>query len=470
MATRDELTEEPTGGPRRPVLPLVAICLGYFMVILDVTVVTVAVPVIGTALHTSVTGLQWVVDGYSMVFAGLLLFCGGLGDKLGSKPVFLAGLLVFTLASAGCGAAPNVWGLILARFIQGVGAALMVPASLALLKSSYPDKAARARAFGVWGAVSGLAAGAGPVVGGVLVAGFGWRSVFLVNIAVGAVAITLTARYVPATRTARSTARPGLDVPAQAAMAVGLTGLTGGLIEAGALHWTHPVVLGAFAVSVTGGLAFVLLERRSAAPMLPLSLFRGRDFTASVVIGVLLNIGFYGLLFLAPLYFQRVHHYSALRTGFALLPLVGVVALSSAVAGRITAHTGPRLPMVVGLTVGAAGLAGWLLAGPHTSYLALVAPMAAAGFGTAFTMPASTAAVMEAVPDSRSGAAAAAFNAARQIGSAFGVAVFGTLVAGNFLGGLHMAVSVGAAGFLTAAVVAALFVRGASDDDRDKQT
>lgn len=468
MATSDQLTEEPKRGTRRSVLPLVAICLGYFMVILDVTVVSVAVPVIGTALHTSVTGLQWVVDGYSVVFAGLLLFCGGLGDKRGGKPVFLAGLVVFTLASAGCGAAPTASGLILARLVQGVGAALMVPASLALLKSAYPDKAARARAFGVWAAVSGLAAGAGPVVGGVLVAGFGWRSVFLVNIAVGAVALALTTRYVPSTHP--RTARPGLDVPAQAALAVGLTCLTGGLIEAGALHWTHPVVLGAFAASLTGGLAFVLLERRSAAPMLPLSLFRNRDFTASVVIGVQLNIGFYGLLFLAPLYFQRVHHYSALRTGFALLPLVGVVALSSAVAGRITARTGPRLPMAAGLTVGAAGLAGWLVAGPQTSYLALVVPMAAAGFGTAFTMPASTAAVMEAVPDSRGGAAAAAFNAARQIGSAIGVAVFGTLVAGDFLGGLHMAVSVGAAGFLTAAVVAALFVRGSSGDDRDTQT
>ncbi|MFE2376058.1 DHA2 family efflux MFS transporter permease subunit [Streptomyces sp. NPDC059398] len=471
MATNDRPADEPAGRARHAALPLVAICLGYFMVILDVTVVSVAVPVIGTALHTSVTGLQWVVDGYSVVFAGLLLFCGGLGDKLGGRSVVLVGLLVFTLASAGCGAAPTASGLILARLVQGIGAALMVPASLALLKSAYPDKAARARAFGVWAAVSGLAAGAGPVVGGVLVAGFGWRSIFLVNIVVGAVALALTVRYVPSThtRTARSAARPGLDVLAQAAMAVGLACLTGGLIEAGALHWTHPVVLGAFAASLAGGLAFVLLERRSIAPMLPLSLFRSRDFSASVAIGVLLNIGFYGLLFLAPLYFQRMHHYSALRTGFALLPLVGVVALSSAVAGRITARTGPRLPMVAGLTAGAAGLAGWLVAGPQTSYPALVAPMAAAGFGTAFTMPASTAAVMETVPDSRGGAAAAAFNAARQLGSAIGVAVFGTLVAGDFLGGLHTAVSVGAAGFVAAAVVAALFVRG-SADGRGTQT
>lgn len=167
-----------------------------------------------------------------------------------------------------------------------------------------------------------------------------------------------------------------------------------------------------------------------------------------------LNTGFYGLLFLAPLYFQQVHHYSALRTGCALLPAVGVVALGSALAGRLTARTGPRLPMVLGLAVGAAGLSGWLLAGPHTLYLVLVAPMVAAGFGTALTMPAATAAVMESAPGDRSGAAAAVFNAARQMGSAIGVALFGTLVAGGLLPGLHTSVVVGAAGFLLAAALA----------------
>lgn len=443
---------------RSPTLPLVALCLGYFMVILDVTVVTVALPAIGTSLHAGVTGLQWVVDGYTVVCAGLLLFCGGLGDRLGGKAVFLSGLLVFTLASAGCALAPTVTVLVVARLVQGLGAALMVPASLALLRTAYPERAARARAFGVWGTVAGLAAGAGPVLGGVLVTGLGWRSVFLLNLPVGLAALLLTVRHVPHSPAGR--ARRGLDLPAQAAAAVALAALATGCIEAGALGWTRPAVLGALAASVCGALAFLVLERRARAPMLPLALFRVRAFSASAVIGVLLNAGFYGLLFLAPLYFQQVHHYSALRTGCALLPAVGVVALGSALAGRLTARTGPRLPMVAGLLVGAAGLLGWLAAGPDTPWAVLAAPMACVGFGTALTMPASTAAVMEAAPGERGGVAAAVFNAARQTGSALGVALFGTLVAPGLVPGLHLSVLIGAAGFLTAAALAARRIPG----------
>ncbi|MGX1854980.1 MFS transporter [Streptomyces sp. NPDC055299] len=451
-------TAPPRTTSRSPTLPLVALCLGYFMVILDVTVVTVALPVIGTSLHAGVTGLQWVVDGYTVVCAGLLLFCGGLGDRLGGKAVFLGGLLVFTLASAGCALAPTVTVLVVARLVQGLGAALMVPASLALLRTAYPERAARARAFGVWGTVAGLAAGAGPVLGGVLVTGLGWRSVFLLNLPVGLAALLLTVRHVPHSPAGR--ARRGLDLPAQAAAAVALAALATGCIEAGALGWTRPAVLGAFAASVCGALAFLVLERRARAPMLPLALFRVRAFSASAVIGVLLNAGFYGLLFLAPLYFQQVHHYSALRTGCALLPAVGVVALGSALAGRLTARTGPRLPMVAGLVVGAAGLLGWLAAGPDTPWAVLAAPMACVGFGTALTMPASTAAVMEATPGERGGVAAAVFNAARQTGSALGVALFGTLVAAGLVPGLHLSVLIGAAGFLIAAALAARRIPG----------
>ncbi|MFG2139999.1 MFS transporter [Streptomyces sp. NPDC048650] len=453
MSTLSALTRKPQVSGRMPVLPLLAVCLGYFMVMLDVTVVTVALPVIGTALDAGVTGLQWVVDGYTLVFAGLLLFGGGLGDRLGSRRVFLAGLTVFTAASAGCAVAPVPGVLVLARLVQGLGAALMVPASLALLRAAYPDQAARARAFGVWGMVAGLGGGAGPVLGGVLVASCGWRSVFLMNLPVGIAAVLLTVRHLPVSPAAAT--RPGLDLPAQAAVTLSLAGLTTGCIEAGALGWTHPGVLAAFLTFAVALAAFIVLERRSRAPMLPLALFRARSFSASAVIGVLLNTGFYGMLFLAPLYFQRVHHYSALHTGIVLVPTVGVTALGSALAGRITARTGPRLPMVTGLLIGAAGLSGWLLAGPNTPYLVLVAPMVAAGLGISLTMPASTAVVMESVPAERGGAAAAVFNAARQIGSALGVALFGTLIAGGLVTGLHTAILIGAAGFLAAAVLAA---------------
>ncbi|WP_411128765.1 MFS transporter [Streptomyces sp. x-19] len=459
MSTINASASAPARTGRASPLPLVAVCLGYFLVILDVTVVTVALPDLGRALGAGMTGLQWAVDGYTLVFAGLLLFCGGLADRRGGRPVFLTGLVVFAAASAGCALAASIPVLVAARLVQGVGAALLVPASLTLLRAAYPEPADRARAFGLWGAVAGLAAGAGPVLGGVLVASFGWRAVFLVNLPAALVAVVLTLRQIP--RSPTTPTRRGLDVPAQTAAAVCVAALAAGCIEAGAPGRPRAVVLGVFVVALLGLAAFVLLERRAPAPMLPLVLFRSRAFTASAVVGVLLNAGFYGLLFLAPLYFQQVHHYSALRTGFALLPAVGLVAVGSAWAGRLTARSGPRPPMVAGLVIGAAGLAGWLCAGPGTPYAVLVAPMAAAGFGTALAVPAATAAVMESVPGERGGAAAAVFNAARQLGSVLGVAVFGTLTTGGLVPGLHGAAVAGATGFLAAALLAARRVPGA---------
>lgn len=433
-------------------LPLVAVCLGYFLVILDVTVVTVAIPVIGTDLRTGLTGLQWVVDGYTLAFAGLLLFCGGLNDRLGGRRVFLTGLAVFTAASAGCGLAPFAGALVGARLVQGAGAALMVPASLALLRNAYPDRGSRARAFGVWGMVAGIAAGAGPVLGGVLVFTVGWRWVFFVNVPFGVLGLLLTTRYVPAPAPAGG--RSGLDVPAQVTGVLGVGGLTWALIEAGARGWASPVVLGGLALFVLALPAFVLLERRSRAPMLPLELFAAVRFSASAVIGVLLNLGFYGLLFVVPLYFQRVQHLSALMTGVAMLPMAMMPLISSPLSGRVAARTGPHLPMASGLVIGGVGLLGWLLAGHDTHYWTLVVPMMLTGFGTGFTMPAATSAIMEAAPAELGGAASAVFNAARQTGSATGVALVGPLVAGGGLvPGLHADVVIGGLSFLIAAAL-----------------
>lgn len=449
------ITEAPEGTRSR--LPLAAICLGYFLVILDVTVVTVAVPVIGTDLHAGVTALQWVVDGYTLAFAGPLLACGGLGDRFGGKPMFLLGLVVFTAASAACGLAPSAGALIGARLVQGIGAALMVPASLALLRNAYPDRESRARAFGVWGMVAGCAAAIGPVLSGILVSTIGWRSVFFVNLPVGVLGWVLTARFVPAAPTVRD--RRSLDLPAQLAGVLALAGLTSALIEAGPLGWGAPLVLGGIVVFGLAAVGFVVLERRSDAPMLPLDLFGNRRFSASAVIGVLLNLGFYGLLFAAPLYFERTHHLGALATGLALLPMALMPMISSPLAGRVAARTGPHVPITIGLLIGAAGILGWLVAGPDTGYPALVLPMAAAGFGTGFTMPAATAAIMEAAPAERGGIASAVLNAARQTGSAIGVAVVGTLLGSGLVPGLHIGVLVGGAAFLLGAVLTVLAIR-----------
>jgi MFS transporter, DHA2 family, methylenomycin A resistance protein len=438
-------------------LPLVALCVGFFMVMMDVTVVNVALPNLGRELHGDVSSLQWVVDGYTLVFASLLLTAGGLGDRLGHRRAFQVGLALFVLSSLGCGLAPSIGVLIALRLLQGLAAALVVPTSLALINASYADRNARARAIGVWGGIGGVAAGAGPIVGALLTAGFSWRAVFFVNIPIGLVGLALTARHVvsPPGREGR-----GFDVPAQLAGVVCLAALALALIEAGRLGWTAPLVLASDGVFVVGLVVFILVERRAHSPMLPLSLFRSPTFSAATGVGMALNIGFYGELFILPLYFEQLRGYSVLLSGFAILPQPGMAALASYLGGRMTGRTGPRLPMAIGLLIGAGGLIAMVITGVSTPYAALLVPLAAIGFGTAFTMPAATAAVIEAAPSDRAGAASGALNASRQVGSLIGVALLGSLVAnsGRFIPGMHVAVLIGGAAFLAGALATLLFV------------
>jgi DHA2 family methylenomycin A resistance protein-like MFS transporter len=455
------VTARHVSAPRKSAgwLPLVAVCLGYFLVILDVTVVTVALPAVGSALRTGVTGLQWIVDGYTLTFAGLLLFCGGLGDRIGGKPVFLAGLGVFTLASACCGLAPSAGPLIAARLLQGAGAALMVPSSLMLLQHAYPDRRSRGRAFGAWGMVAGTAAAAGPVLGGVLVSSVGWRWVFFVNLPFGILGLVLTGRHVPAPPRPAAVPRRGLDLPAQLSAALGLAALTTALIEAGSSGWTSPVVLAGACACVVAFGAFVWLERGVRAPMLPLELFASRRFSASAVIGVLLNLGFYGLLFIAPLYFERVRHLGALQTGLALLPMAAMPMIASLLGGRVAGRRGCHVPMTAGLAIGGIGMLSWRLAGPGSSYPLLVAPMMLTGFGIGFAMPATTMAIMDAAPANRGGAASAVFNAARQTGSAVGVALVGTMAASGLVTGLHASAVTGGLAFGAAVILTLTSIR-----------
>jgi DHA2 family methylenomycin A resistance protein-like MFS transporter len=428
-------------------MPLIAICLGYFMVILDATVVNVALPALGHDLGGGVSGLQWVVDGYALVFGALLLSAGSVGDRLGGRHVFELGLVVFTLASAACAAAPSVSLLVGARLAQGLGAALLVPSSLALLRAAYEDPRERAQAVGAWGAIAGIAAASGPVIGGLLVAAGSWRWVFLLNVPVGIVALALARRYLPR---AGERSGAGVDPPGQLLAVAALGSLTLGLIQESVV----PLLL-----SLPLGAAFVLRERRAHSPMLPLRLFRNPTFSGASFVGLAINLGFYGQLFVISLYFQHVRGWSALATGLALLPEGIFVALSSALSGRLMKRTGPRLPMLAGLTLGGLGLGGLVIAGSHTSYVVLVPPLVAAGFGMAFTMPAATAAIIGAAPAERAGIASGVLNASRQAGGAIGVALLGTLVAsGAFVRGLRVAMLVAGAAFLIAAAVTALTV------------
>jgi MFS transporter, DHA2 family, methylenomycin A resistance protein len=432
-------------------LPLLAICLGYFMVILDATIVNVALPSIGRDLGGGVGGLQWVVDAYTVVFAGSLLSAGSVGDRLSARRVLDAGLGLFTAASAACALAPSVPLLVSARVAQGLGAALLVPSSLALLRAAYDDSAERARAVGAWGAVAGVGAACGPVLGGLLVGLAGWRAVFIVNVPVGLLAMCLSWRHLPA---AGERLHAGFDPPAQVLGVLTLTLLTLGLIEGGSAGWGSPLSLVALIAFAPSLLAFVAVERRAREPMLPLSLFRNRTFSGASFVGLAINLGFYGQLFAISLYFHRVRDFSALQTGLALLPEGVFVALASALSGRLTSRTGPRLPMLAGLICGAAGFACLIVAGDTTSYPLLVPGLITAGFGMAFTMPAATAATIESAPADRVGIASGVLNAARQAGGAIGVALLGTLLAGSsFVPGLHIAMAASAAAFALGAGV-----------------
>jgi DHA2 family methylenomycin A resistance protein-like MFS transporter len=433
-------------------MALLAICSGYFMVILDTTVVNVALPQLSRNLDATTSQLQWVVDAYSLTFAALLLSGGMVSDRRGAKRIFIGGNAIFCVCSFACGLAPNVGLLIAARAAQGIGAALSVPASLALIQAGYSDRGARRRALGVWGAIAGIGGGGGPVFGGLLVSWLGWRSVFFVNVPLGVAGCVLAARVLtaPEPRPRRGDAR------GQILVTLALALLTGGLIQSGSDGWGSPLVLSMLAAAVVCAVAFVTVERRAPDPMLPITMFSNRPFSGGNAIGLCINLGMYGELFVMTLYLQQLRGYSPLQAGLALLPQMGVMTLGSWTSGRISARTGPRLPMLVGLGIGAIGLLALAGAGRDTPYPLLVVPFLLAGIGMSLTMPAATTAVIEGSPAERAGLAGGSINAARQAGGLIGIALMGSLVSsqGRFSGDTHLALAVGGVAFLLGWLIA----------------
>ena len=435
-------------------LTLAATSLGFAVVQLDVSVVNVAIKPIGAALGGGVSALQWVVNAYTVAFAALILSAGALGDRIGAKRVFVAGFGVFTLASAICGLAPALAVLIGARALQGVGAALLVPCSLTLLNHTYPEPRERTRAIGRWALGASAALSAGPLVGGVLTAALGWRAIFFINAPIGLTGILLT--VLCAEETSRSPHR-GVDMWGQLAAIACLTLLAAATIEGGTRGFGSPAVLGGYGVAVLAGAAFLAVERARRCPMLPLRLFRTGAFSANAAIGLLINVAFYGLIFVFSLFFQRAQHLSALQAGLAFAPMTGAIMAANAVAGGLAARRGAHTVMAGGallMTAGAVALEG---TGSGTAFPALVIQMVALGFGLGLIVPVMTASLLGSVDRSRSGIASGTLNTARQTGSVIGVALFGSLIAGGRLvGGLHVALGIAAA--LTI-IVAALATR-----------
>ncbi|MGE5286860.1 MAG: MFS transporter [Micromonosporaceae bacterium] len=331
-----------------------------------------------------------------------------------------------------------------------VGAATLVPGSLALLQASYADRSSRARAVGVWGGIAGIAAASGPIIGGELTEAASWRLVFFVNVPIGIAATAITVRRVVAPARRRT---HGFDLAGQAAGVAALAAVAAALIEAGPAGWLSPAVLAGFAVSAAGAV-FVAAERRAADPMIPGGLFASPTFSGATIVGLLINLGFYGQLFVFSLYLQQVRGYSPVAAGGALLPEALAVPAASLLSGRVTARHGPRPTMLTGLILGGAGLLGLTIAGPRTSYGLLAMPLVAAGFGMAFTMPAATIAVVETAPAHRAGIASDVINASRQVGSMLNVAIIGSLAGGaaQFVTGLHIGLAVAGAVFLLGAL------------------
>jgi DHA2 family methylenomycin A resistance protein-like MFS transporter len=422
--------------------------LGFVVVQVDASIVNVALARIGEALGASVDALQWVIDAYALSFASLLLLAGALGDRYGARRTFVTGMAMFTVASLACGLAPNVSALIAARALQGAGAALVMPCSLALLNHACgDDRQARARAIGLWTAAGGAAISAGVVLGGVMVQGLGWPSIFLVNLPIGCLGIWLCGRFLEETPT--TAPETSFDWPGQALAILALLALTGAVIEAGALGWTAPAVTLGLGTAAVAALAFVWTEMRSSAPLLPLGLFRRPAFSVAVLVGLAVNLTVYGSVFVLSFYFQKVRQYSPAGTGLALLPFMGLVVIANVWGGRVTARHGTRLPMIVGLAIGAMGFAAIVNVDAGSSYLSFIWRLALIPIGIGLAVPAMTMALLSSVPKSQSGLASGVLNTVRQAAGAIGVALFGSLMQTGLVTGMQTA-------FLISALLLAL--------------
>lgn len=442
---------EQTRNASAAAVTLVVAIIGFFIVTFDAVVVNVALPTIRTDLGGGITGLQWVVDGYTLLFAALLLTSGALSDRVGARRAFTAGLVLFVLASLACGLAPNMAGLVVARFVQGSAAALMMPASMALIGQAYPSGAKRARAVALWAVGGSIASSTGPVLGGLLTLA-SWRLIFLINIPVGVVALALL------TRVAHSARRPApIDWVGQLSAVAAMGGLTYGAISAGRDGFGSPNVLVAFGVALLGIVAFLISQRRVAHPMVPPRLFRHRAVVGTTVIGFAFMVGYYGLPFVFSLYFQQLRGLSALATGALFLPMMLIGAALTPFAARIAERIGARTAIAAGLAAMATGLLILGLLPASTPLAVLSALTILVGLGGPLVMPPATAVLLNSVDGRLAGTASGVFNTSRQVGGALAIAVFGGLLASptTFMSGLRTSLLIAAAVVLLALVATA---------------
>jgi EmrB/QacA subfamily drug resistance transporter len=405
---------------------LAAVAFGLFMIMLDNTVVNVALPSIAADLQIGLSELEWIVTGYALTFASLMLTGGKLADLLGRRLIFIVGLAIFTVSSLVCGFAGSGELLIGARVVQGVGAALMNPATLSIIAATFPPRQ-RGMAIGIWAGVSALALAIGPLVGGLLTEHISWSWIFFVNVPIGVIAIAASLLLIPESKDESADQR--LDVPGLLTSAIGLFALTYGLIEANTYGWTSGRIVGSFVVAVAMLVAFVLLELRQRIPMLDLSLFRSGTFAGANLAVLLVALAMFGVFFFVSLYMQGVLGYSAVKTGAAFLPMTILIVLVAPVAGKSSDRFGSRWLMTSGMILIAIQLLYFSRLGVEESYWSLLPAMILGGFGMSLVMTPSAAAAVRALPVDKSGVGSAVLNAFRQVGGSMGIALMGAIMA-----------------------------------------
>jgi EmrB/QacA subfamily drug resistance transporter len=451
-----------------------AVTFGLFMIMLDNTAVNVALPSIQRDLGARLSELEWIVAGYALTFAALLLVGGKLADMFGRRLVFVVGLGIFTASSLACALAPNPQFLIGARIVQGIGAALMSPATLSIISATFPPRE-RGQAIGIWAGVAALALSIGPFVGGVLTEHVGWSSIFFVNVPIGVVAIVASLLLIEESKDTSEGQR--LDLPGLLSSALGLFALTYGLIEVNNYGWTSGRILGALAVAAVALASFVVLERRQRRPMLELALFRNATFTGANLVVLLVALSQFGVLFFVSLYMQNVLGYSPVRAGAAFLPMTLLIVAIAPLAGRLSDRIGSRWLVTGGMTLVALQLFYFSRLGVHESYTTLVPAMLIGGVGMASVMSPSNAAALGGVPVDRAGVGSAVVNTSRQVGGSIGIALMGAIVAHGIAGrqtpeafvhGFSLALTVAAAIAFAGALVAVTLVRSHGRDQADE--
>ncbi|MBV6756661.1 MFS transporter [Rhodococcus opacus] len=433
---------------------LAAAVLGFFVITLDAVIVNVALPSIRDDLGGGVTGMQWVVDGYTLVFAALLLSAGSLTDRIGATRAFAGGIVVFVTASLACGWAPTLTLLVVSRFVQGAAAAVMMPSSMALIRQAYPSAATRSRAIGMWAMGGAVAASSGPVLGGLFEL-VDWRLIFFVNIPVGAAALVLVMRTAASPRQAVP-----FDWAGQVAGVLAMSGLTFGLIEAGAVGFADERVLASLGVAAAALIAFVAVQTRVKHPMVPLDLFRSRTVIITLATGFAFMVGYFGLPFVFSLYLQQGRGLTALGAGLTFLPMMLCGAALTPFSAQIADRIGRRAVIVGGLATMTLGLVLLGVAPETTPLWVIAALMVLIGLGGPSVSPPATSLLIDSVTERQTGTASGVFNTSRQVGGALAVAVFGGLLAhpDRLIDAVHNSMLL-AATVLGGATLAALFLR-----------